>query len=205
VAKRPRLLSGTAMQRLTAAELVFVDEIFTPEIKVTPPDARAEALRERDHELATAWQKMPDEFDDVLHFAIVTKQTGPLKEYLASSKPLTQDNRRLLVGYLNLLERKRPRGRPPQMPDQVRRIRQAERSAAQLVAREQKAWREQHGRKHVPRAVTDEMIAKEIKLVAVVFNVPADRLSADNVRRELQTGRVKTHTNSGIYCALKGD
>jgi hypothetical protein len=137
------------------------------------------------------------EFGNALNRAIVTEETGPLKDYLASDKPLSLQHRKALGGYIRTLEKRiasleKRLGRPRRKPDsdKVSRAERAERNAAQLVAFEKQSWRKQHGRKRVPGHVVDHMIGNAIKAVAAAFEVPVEEIKADNVHNAHKSGRV---------------
>jgi hypothetical protein len=107
-----------------------------------------------------AWKEKP-EFGIPIDMATVLGRTEPLKEYLASGKPLSLANRLWLIAFIERLEQRisqnKKVGRPQRKSDAWNAA-TAERNAALLVASDQAAWRKENGRERVPPAETDGMI-----------------------------------------------
>jgi hypothetical protein len=131
--------------------------------------------------LRNAWKKH-SEFQDALHCATVGLME-PLANYLASTKPLTEDDRCALAGFVLSLQKRR-RGRPrnitkPASPDAHKAkheaTRDANHNAAYLVRLSQQAWRDAHGGKRVPRKVTEELIIEAIEAALKSFGVTPNR------------------------------
>jgi hypothetical protein len=157
--------------------------------------ARVEAAyRASVDELTTAWKENP-EFGNALHEATVLGRTEPLKEYLASDKPLSLENRLGLIAIIERLEQRiaslehKKVGRPQRKSDAWNAA-TAERHAALLVASDQAAWRKENGRERVPPAQTEEMINRAIAEAAKAFGVPAASIKKDNIRIALKAGRI---------------
>ncbi len=142
-----------------------------------------------------------------------TGGTTPLARFIRDPegrKHIGEREWKHLAAFVHSLWRqpKRPRGRPMSLgiwtltSDQsqegdsyaaqmflVRKIIDAERAAAELVARRKAAWRGTHNRTRVPKAESDRMIREAIEEVAAQRNVPKDKVLADNVWNALKTGR----------------
>jgi hypothetical protein len=144
--------------------------------------------------LTTAWKENP-EFGIAIDMATVLGRTEPLKEYLASDKPLSLANRLGLIAIIEWLEQRiaslEPKkvGRPQRKSDTWNAA-TAERNVALLVASDQAAWRKKNGRKRVPRANTEEMISRRIAEAAKAFGVPGASIKKDNIRNALKAGRL---------------
>jgi hypothetical protein len=162
--------------------------------------ARVEAAyRESVDLLTTAWKENP-EFGLAIHMATVLGRTEPLKEYLASDKPLTLGNRLGLIAIIEGLELRlasleeriastQKRGRP-QRKSYPWNATDAERNAAMIVARWKAEWRTEHGRERVPPAETEDMINRAIAEAATAFGVPATSIGKDRIRIALKAGRI---------------
>jgi hypothetical protein len=159
-----------------------------------PIDEREAAYRASVDELTTAWKENP-EFGNAIHVAIVLGRTEPLKEYLASDKPLSLANRLGLIAIIERLEQRiaslehKKVGRPQRKSDAWNAA-TAERNAAFLVASDQAAWRKENGRERVPPAETEEMINRAVAEAAKAFGVPASSIKKDNIRIALKAGRL---------------
>jgi predicted nucleic acid-binding protein len=159
-----------------------------------PIDEREAAYRASVDELTTAWKENP-EFGNAIHVATVLGRTEPLKEYLASDKPLSLANRLGLIAIIERLEQSiaslehKKVGRPQRKSDAWNAA-TAERHAALLVASDQAAWRKENGRERVPPAQTEEMINRAIAEAAKAFGVPAASIKKDNIRIALKAGRI---------------
>jgi hypothetical protein len=159
-----------------------------------PIDEREAAYRASVDELTTAWKENP-EFGNAIHVATVLGRTEPLKEYLASDKPLSLANRLGLIAIIERLEQSiaslehKKVGRPQRKSDAWNAA-TAERHAALLVASDQAAWRKENGRQRVPPAETDGMINRAIAEAAKAFGVPAASIKKDNIRIALKAGRI---------------
>ena len=70
-----------------------------------PADEREATYRVSVDELTTAWKENP-EFGNALHEATALGRTEPLKEYLASDKPLSLANRLGLIAIIERLEQR---------------------------------------------------------------------------------------------------
>jgi hypothetical protein len=143
--------------------------------------------------LITAWKENP-EFGIAIDMATVLGRTEPLKEYLASDKPLSLANRLWLIAFIERLEQRiasqnKKVGRPQRKSDAWNAA-TAERNAALLVASDQAAWRKENGRERVPPAETDGMINRAIAEAAKAFAVPAASIKKDNIRIALKAGRI---------------
>lgn len=153
----------------------------------TSDDERATAYREHLEQLGRAWKADP-EFGNVLNLAVVIGVTGPLADYV-DRHPLTdEEQRRTLGAWIRSLSRKppgRPRGRGPG------KVKDAERNVAYLLALFQADWRAQHDLERVPDRVTKEKIAELIELAAASFGVAKDKISEENIRDLLKTGRIR--------------
>jgi hypothetical protein len=126
--------------------------------------------------------------------ATVLGRTEPLKEYLASDKPLSLANRLWLIAFIERLEQRiasqnKKVGRPQRKSDAWNAA-TAERHAALLVASDQAAWRKENGRERVPPAETDGMMNRAIAEAAKAFGVPAASIKKDNIRIALKAGRI---------------
>jgi hypothetical protein len=162
--------------------------------------ARVEAAyRESVDLLTTAWKENP-EFGMAIHMTTVLGRTEPLKEYLASDKPLTLGNRLGLIAIIEGLELRlasleeriastQKRGRP-QRKSYPWNATDAERNAAMIVARWKAEWRTEHGRERVPPAETEDMINRAIAEAATAFGVPATSIGKDRIRIALKAGRI---------------
>jgi hypothetical protein len=149
--------------------------------------------------LTTAWKENP-EFGMAIDLATVLGRTEPLKEYLASDKPLTLGNR---LGFIAIIERlelriasleeriasTQKRGRP-QRKSYPWNATDAERNAALIVAGLKAEWRKEHGRQRVPPAETEDMINRAIAEAATAFGVPATSIGKDRIRIALKAGRI---------------
>jgi hypothetical protein len=144
--------------------------------------------------LTGAWEEENREFGNALHVAIALERAGPLKEYLASDKPLSRWDRNGLVTFIEWLEKHIPPkptlGRPERNPQTANKVERAERNAAWLVAFCQAAWRNEHGLERVPGNETNKLIDKAIKEAATAFDVSAELINKDNIRNALKSGRV---------------
>jgi hypothetical protein len=152
----------------------------------TSDDERAAAYREHAEQLSSAWKADP-EFGNMLNLAVAIGVTAPLANYL-DQHPLTDEQRRTLAAWIRSLSRKppgRPRGRAPG------KVRDAERNVAYLLALFQADWRAQHDLERVPDRVTKEKIAELIELAATSFGVANDKISEENIRDLLKTGRIR--------------
>ena len=159
-----------------------------------PADEREAAYRASVDQLTSAWKENP-EFGNALHEATVLGRTEPLKEYLASDKPLSLANRLGLIAIIERLEQRiaslehKKVGRPQRKSDAWNAA-TAERNAALLVASDHAAWRKENGRQRVPSAETDGMIDRAIAEAAKAFGVPAASIKKDNIRIALKAGRI---------------
>lgn len=157
-----------------------------------PIDEREAAYRASVDEVT--WKENP-EFGNAIHVATVLGRTEPLKEYLASDKPLSLANRLGLIAIIERLEQSiaslehKKVGRPQRKSDAWNAA-TAERNAALLVASDQAAWRKENGRQRVPPAETDGMINRAIAEAAKAFGVPAASIKKDNIRIALKAGRI---------------
>jgi hypothetical protein len=95
---------------------------------------------------------------------------------------------RKLLRRIDELEPQKP-GRPTRKPDRASAVEKAERNAAWLVAFGQAQWRRQHHRERMPAAETDKMIREARREAARTFKVPESKVSEDNIRRALKSGR----------------
>jgi hypothetical protein len=149
--------------------------------------------------LTTAWKENP-EFGLANDMATVLGRTEPLKEYLASDKPLTLGNRLGLIAIIERLELRiasleeriastQKRGRP-QRKSYPWNATDAERNAALKVAALKAEWRKEHGRERVPPAETEDMINRAIAEAATAFGVPAKSIGKDRIRIALKAGRI---------------
>jgi hypothetical protein len=149
--------------------------------------------------LTTAWKENP-EFGLAIDMATVLGRTEPLKEYLASDKPLTLGNRLGLIAIIERLELRiasleeriastQKRGRP-QRKSYPWNATDAERNAALIVAALKAEWRKEHGRERVPPAETEDMINRAIAEAATAFGVPAKSIGKDRIRIALKAGRI---------------
>jgi hypothetical protein len=187
-----------------------------------PTNEREAAYRAFVDELTTAWKDENPEFGNALYMAFVMERTstasdpplkdylertstepdptGPLKDYLASDKPMSLGNRVGLVTFIERLEQRiasleeriasmQKRGRP-QRKSYPWNATDAERNAALLVARWQAEWRKEHGRKRVPPAETEKMISRAIAEAATAFGVRATSIGKDRIRIALKAGRI---------------
>jgi hypothetical protein len=108
-----------------------------------PADEREAAYRASVDQLTSAWKENP-KFGNALHEATVLGRTEPLKEYLASDKPLSLANRLGLIAIIERLEQRiaslehKKVGRPQRKSDAWNAA-TAERNAALLVASDQAA------------------------------------------------------------------
>jgi hypothetical protein len=159
-----------------------------------PIDERQAAFRASVDELTSAWKENP-EFGNAIHLATELGRTEPLKEYLASDKPLSLANRLGLIAIIEGLEQRiaslehKKVGRPQRKSDAWNAA-TAERNAALLVASDQAAWRKENGRERVPPAETDGMINRAIAEAAKAFGVPASSIKKENIRIALKAGRI---------------
>jgi hypothetical protein len=159
-----------------------------------PTDEQEAAYRRSVDELTTAWKENP-EFGNAIHVATVLKRTEPLKEYLASDKPLSPQNRLGLIAIIEQLEQRiaslttKKVGRPQRKSDPWNAA-TAERNATLLVASYQAAWRKENGRERVPPAKTDEMINRAIADAAKAFGMSVASIGKDNIRIALKAGRI---------------
>jgi len=136
------------------------------------------------------------EFGNVLNLAVMVGKTQPLLDYIAS-KPLSDpDDRAMLSRYMHDLLKRidelKPRkpGRPARKPDKAQAVERAERNAAILVRSKQAEWRRRHNRKRVPAAETDRLIQEIKREAARALKVPESKVSEDNIRRGLKSGRL---------------
>jgi hypothetical protein len=163
-----------------------------------PTDEREAAYRASVDELTTAW-KENSELGNAIHVATVLERTEPLREYLASDKPLSPQSRLGLIAFIEGQEqliaslRKKKRGRPQRDPAAVREADGAERNAAWLVAFCKAAWCKEHDSERVPEAETRRMIALAIAEASKAFSVPAELIKEDNIRSALKSGRIGVH------------
>jgi hypothetical protein len=138
-------------------------------------------------------------FGNALNLAVMVGITRPLLDYIAS-KPLSHSHdRAMLAGYIRELLKhidelvkqvEPPRGRRHRNPGKAPDKEKAERNAAWLVAFTQDVWKRQHDRERVPAAVTDRMIREARHAAARVLRVPVSKISKDNIRNALKSGRV---------------
>jgi hypothetical protein len=140
-------------------------------------------------------QKENPAFGNVLNLAVVVGLTGPLKDYLASDKPLSPQNRLGLIAFIEgqeqlIASREKKRGRPQRDPAAVSEAERAERNAAWLVAFCKAAWCKEHDSERVPEAETRRMIALAIAEASKAFSVPAELIKEDNIRSALKSGRI---------------
>jgi hypothetical protein len=187
-----------------------------------PADEREAAYRASVDELTTAWKDENPEFGNALSMAFVLERTstasdpsqkdyldrtstepdptGPLKDYLASDKPMSLGNRLGLVTLIERLDQRiasleeriasmQKRGRP-RRKSYPWNATDAERNAALLVARWQAEWRKERGRKRVPPAETEDMINRAVAEAATAFGVPATSIGKDRIRIALKAGRI---------------
>ena len=128
----------------------------------------------------------------LIHYAFLTGQTEPLKEFL-TTKQLTRRNQRQLVDYLNHLECKPRRWAPSgdATPDVSYPASREERGTGAEIQKARPGVEQHDGRKYVPTAEASKMLGETLEQIALTFNVPRDNLSADNVLREEKAGRAK--------------
>jgi hypothetical protein len=166
---------------------------------------RSAAHRAYDRKSAGAWKADP-EFGDALNLAIEIGVTKPLRDYVASGKPIPkeivsvkdwgcpvpQDVRTLVDELLGNQPQQQPQkqGRLRRIANKARLAEQAERNAAWLVAFAQKDWRKRNACERVPRVETEEMILAAIKEAAKAFGVPVSTINASNIRNVLKNHRV---------------
>jgi hypothetical protein len=152
----------------------------------------------------TPW---PEEFAFALHLAYEIGVTKPLRNYVASGKPIPQDvvlvkghstrqDMASLVAELLGCPPDEPppkRGRPHRIAGKASAIEQAERNAAWLVAFRLKAWREHNKRKRVPSLERKQIIADARAKAVETFKVPLDAIKTDNIHNLLKSGRIVVH------------
>jgi hypothetical protein len=161
-------------------------------------------------ELPAATLAIADELPDIYDTPFITEMPfivalnlarrhgmlSPLKVYLASDRPLSPLDRRNLADAIGTLRDapppKRSRGRPQRSPDQASAIDKAERCATQGLAFYQEDWCKRSGRQRLTPRELQEMIREIVAAAAVVFGVPANRISEANIRRLRKTGRYAT-------------
>jgi hypothetical protein len=125
----------------------------------------------------------------------VRAHAKPLLDYITTRPLLDPGDRANLAGLVRRLLRRidelepRKPGRPARRPDRGSAVEQAERNAAWLVRFTRAEWLRQHHRKRVPAAETDKMIREARREAARAFKVPESKVSEDNIRRALKSGR----------------
>ena len=189
----PRVRGLTPDETRPWADIATDDEHYCQHVKDFRRARVEAAYRASVDLLTTAWKENP-EFGNALHEATVLGRTEPLKEYLASDKPLSLANRLGLIAIIERLEQRiasqsKKVGRPQRKSDAWNAA-TAERNAALLVASDQAAWRKENGRERVPAAETDGMINRAIAEAAKAFGVPASSIKKDNIRIALKASRI---------------
>jgi hypothetical protein len=167
------------------------------------PTERGAACRDYGERISNAW-KGNTEFGDVLHLAYEIGVTKPLRDYVASGKPVPQDivliKGRLVEQDMPSLvaellvsppqQQQQEHGRPRRVASKAPAPEQAEHNAAWWVAFMLKSWREQNRRERVPRVEKDKMIRAAIEEAAKAFRVPVDTIKESNLRSLLKSGRI---------------
>jgi hypothetical protein len=188
----PRVRGLTPDETRRWADIATDDEHYCEHVRDFHRARVEAAYRASVDLLTTAWKENP-EFGNALHEATVLGRTEPLKEYLASDKPLSLANRLGLIAIIERLEQRiasqsKKVGRPQRKSDAWNAA-TAERNAALLVASDQAAWRKENGRERMPAAETDGMINRAIAEAAKAFGVPASSIKKDNIRIALKASR----------------
>jgi hypothetical protein len=190
----PRVQGLTPDETRAWADIAADDEHYCEHVKDFRRARVEAAYRASVDLLTTAWKENP-EFGMVIDMATVLGRMEPLKEYLASDKPLSLPNRLGLIAIIERLEQRiaslehKKVGRPQRKSDAWNAA-TAERNAALLVASDQAAWRKENGRERVPAAETDGMINRAIAEAAKAFGVPASSIKKDNIRIALKASRI---------------
>jgi hypothetical protein len=99
---RARVAGAEYEKQTTEFWRELVDAAFTKERRTFPEKlANIRKRNEASHAHITV-----DDFSRALNLAVKTGKTGPLKDCLASDMPLSRQDRRVLAGYIEALEKR---------------------------------------------------------------------------------------------------